>query len=399
MIPSIRQNFNANFTEEKYQNYLSYIKNSFPNALDFKIAETPIFIDQKFTSQLLELGDYVNGEILGNQFKVNTQPALNRQPNIPNESAYPGCIVMDFAIANNSKNELVPKLIELQGFPSLFAFELLQEEALSENYELPKNYSPFLNGYDKKKYIAHLKKMIGGSNGEHTVLLELHPQQQKTRIDFYCTEKYLNIPVVCISELAQKGNQLFYTRNGISIKIDRIYNRVIMDELDKQPAVIQEKGKLLLNELAISWVTHPHHFFRISKFLMPFLKHPLVPTTQFVDQLATTPKNLEDYILKPLFSFAGQGVNIDIQPGDFEKLENPGHWILQEKVHYAECIKTPTGQAKAEIRLFYFWDETQQKYIATMNLARLSKGKMIGVDYNKTATWVGGSLAYFENQN
>ena len=131
---------------------------------------------------------------------------------------------------------------------------------------------------------------------------------------------------------------------------------------------------------------------------MPFLKHPLVPTTQFVDQLATIPKNLEDYILKPLFSFAGQGVIIDIQPGDFEKLENPAHWILQEKVHYAECIKTPTGQAKAEIRLFYFWDETQQKYIATMNLARLSKGKMIGVDYNKTATWVGGSLAYFETK-
>ena len=399
MIPSIRQNFNANFTEEKYQNYLSYIKNSFPNALDFKIAETPIFIDQKFTAQLLELGDYVNGEILGNQFKVNTQPSLDRQPNIPNEPAYPGCIVMDFAIANNSKNELVPKLIELQGFPSLFAFELLQEEALSKNYELPKNYSPFLNGYDKKKYIAHLKKIISGSKGEHTVLLEIQPQQQKTRIDFYCTEKYLNIPVVCISELAQKGNQLFYTRNGISIKIDRIYNRVIMDELDKQSAAIQEKGKLLLNELAISWVTHPHHFFRISKFLMPFLKHPLVPSTQFVDQLATFPKNLEDYILKPLFSFAGQGVIIDIQPGDFEKLENPAHWILQEKVHYAECIKTPTGQAKAELRLFYFWDENQQKYIATMNLARLSKGKMIGVDYNKTATWVGGSLAYFENQN
>ena len=396
MIPSLRQNFNAAFTEEKYQNYLSSISNSYPNALDFKIAETPIFIDQKFTSQLLELGDYVNGEILSSQFKVNTQPSLAKQPNIPNEPAFPACIVMDFAIANNAKNELVPKLIELQGFPSLFAFELLQEEALSANYELPENYSPFLNGYNKEKYIALLKQIICGSKGEHTVLLELHPHQQKTRIDFYCTEKYLNIPIVCISELEQKGNQLFYTRNGISIKIDRIYNRVIMDELDKQPAAIQEKGKILLNDLAISWVTHPNHFFRISKFLMPFLKHPLVPTTLFVHQLAAIPENVQDYILKPLFSFAGQGVIIDIQPGDFEKLSHPEQWILQEKVHYAECIETPTGPAKAEIRLFYFWDQTKQKYIATMNLARLSKGKMIGVDYNKTATWVGGSLAYFE---
>ena len=396
MIPSLRQNFNAAFTEEKYQNYLSSISNSYPNALDFKIAETPIFIDQKFTSQLLELGDYVNGEILSSQFKVNTQPSLAKQPNIPNEPAFPACIVMDFAIANNAKNELVPKLIELQGFPSLFAFELLQEEALSANYELPENYSPFLNGYNKEKYIALLKQIICGSKGEHTVLLELHPHQQKTRIDFYCTEKYLNIPIVCITELEQKGNQLFYTRNGISIQIDRIYNRVIMDELDKQPAAIQEKGKILLNDLAISWVTHPNHFFRISKFLMPFLKHTLVPTTLFVHQLAAIPENVQDYILKPLFSFAGQGVIIDIQPGDFEKLSHPEQWILQEKVHYAECIETPTGPAKAEIRLFYFWDQTKQKYIATMNLARLSKGKMIGVDYNKTAAWVGGSLAYFK---
>ncbi len=396
MIPSLRQKFNAAYTEEKYKNYISYISNSYPNALDFKIAETPIFINKKFTAQLLELGDYVNGEILSSQFNVNTQPSLAKQPNIPNEPPYPACIVMDFAIANNSKNELVPKLIELQGFPSLFAFELLQEEALSENYELPKNYSPFLNGYHKEKYIAHLKQMIGGFKGEHTVLLELHPDQQKTRIDFYCTEKYLNIPIVCITELEQKGKHLFYTRNGLSIKIDRIYNRVIFDELDKQPAAIQEKGKILLNDLAISWVTHPNHFFRISKFLMPFLKHPNIPTTQFVHQLKRIPENLQDYILKPLFSFAGQGVIIDIQPGDFEKIKNSEHWILQEKVYYEECIETPTGPAKAEIRLFYFWDEIKKQYIATMNLARLSKGKMIGVDYNKTATWVGGSLAYFE---
>jgi hypothetical protein len=396
MIPTLRQNFNDAFTEEKYQNYLSSISNSYPNALDFKIAETPIFIDQKFTSLLLELGDYVNGEILSNPFKANTQPSLEQQANIPNEPAFPACIVMDYAIANNSKDELVPKLIELQGFPSLFAFELLQEEALSANYELPENYSPFLNGYNKEKYIGHLKQIICGSKGEHTVLLELYPHQQKTRIDFYCTEKLLKIPIVCITELEQKGNQLFYTRNGISIQIDRIYNRVIMDELDKQPAAIQEKGKILLNDLAISWVTHPNHFFRISKFLMPFLKHPLVPTTLFVHQLAAIPENLQDYILKPLFSFAGQGVIIDIQPGDIEKLKGSAHWILQEKVHYAECIETPTGPAKAEIRLFYFWDQAKQKYIATMNLARLSKGKMIGVDFNKTATWVGGSLAYFE---
>ncbi len=398
MIASFRENFNAAFTEENYQKYLSYIANSYPNALDFRIAETPIFIDAAFTAAMLELGNYVNEQILAADFKKNTQASLAGQPITPNETENPDCIVMDFAIALDEKNNLVPKLIELQGFPSLFAFELLQDEALKNTFSLPENYSSFLNGYNKEKYLAHLKQVIVGTKGEHTVLLELYPHQQKTRIDFYCTEKYLGIPIVCITELIQKERELFYIKNGAPIKIDRIYNRIVMDELNRQPKAIQAMGKILQSDLDISWVTHPHHFFRISKFLLPFLNHPLIPKTQFVHALKSIPKNLEDYILKPLFSFAGQGVIIDIQAGDIESLTPPEQWILQEKVKYAECIKTPSGPAKAEIRLFYFWDISKQAYIATLNLARLSKGKMIGVDYNKNKQWVGGSLAYFETK-
>jgi hypothetical protein len=65
-------------------------------------------------------------------------------------------------------------------------------------------------------------------------------------------------------------------------------------------------------------------------------------------------------------------------------------------VHYAPVIETPSGPSKAEIRLFYFWDKTLQQYIATNNLTRISKGAMIGVSYNDTATWIGGSISYFE---
>ena len=400
MIHFIRSLFNEAFTDALYTKYLSEINKPFPNSLDFRVAETPIFIDQKFTAQLLELGNYVNEVIMGEEFKLITQPALVDQLVIPNEPDFPACIVMDFAVAKNDENEIVPALIELQGFPSLFAFELLQDEAIKNTYDIPHGFTPYLNSYTKDKYITHLERVIKGNpvtnQKKHTVLLEILPHQQKTRIDFYCTNEYLNIPIVCITEIFNKGNKLFYKRDGIQFQIDRIYNRIVMDELKKQTKSIQEKGNIFQTELAIEWVTHPNHFFRISKFLMPYLTHPYIPKTQFVHQLTSIPTNLDEYILKPLFSFAGQGVIIDIQKGDIEKITNPEKWILQEKVHYSECIETPTGPAKAEIRLFYFWDETQHKYVATMNLARLSKGKMIGVDYNKTATWVGGSLAYFE---
>lgn len=329
---------------------------------------------------------------------------------------------MDFAIAQNEHNAIVPALIELQGFPSLFAYEILQDECIRKTYTIPEGYSPYLNGYNKQKYMHHLESILKGDtlidtnenldtnnrnvsdstkdtlkhSNKHTVLLEILPHQQKTRIDFYCTEKYFNIPIVCITEIFVEENQLFYERAGKKIKIDRIYNRIVLDELKHQTKEIQEKGALLHNKLDVEWVTHPHHFFRISKFLLPFLNHPYIPKTQFVDQLTSIPTALDKYILKPLFSFAGQGVIIDISADDISNIKDPSSWILQEKVEYANCIETPTGQAKAELRLFYFWDESKQQFIATMNLTRLSKGKMIGVNYNKTATWVGGSLAYFE---
>ncbi len=407
MIASIRQKFNAAFTEQAHQNYLAALNTAFPGALDFTVAETPIFIDKDFTEKMLATGDYVNQVIQSGQFNSITEPSLKNIPVFPNETALPKCIVMDFAIAINEQNELVPALIELQGFPSLFAYEILQDECIHKTYTTPEGYSPYLNGYNKEKYLAHLETILKGdtfndplkNSNKHTVLLEILPHQQKTRIDFYCTEKYLNIPTVCITELFIEEHHLYYERAGNKIKIDRIYNRIVLDELKNQTKEIQEKGALLQTNLAIEWVTHPHHFFRISKFLLPFLKHLYIPKTQFVDQLTEAPTTLEKYILKPLFSFAGQGVIIDISAADIENIKDPSGWILQEKVNYANCIETPTGPAKAELRLFYFWDEGKQEYIATMNLARLSKGKMIGVNYNKTATWVGGSLAYFETTN
>ena len=408
MIASIRQKFNADFTEQAHHNYLAALNKPFLGALDFSIAETPIFIDKDFTEKVLATGDYVSQVIQSDRFNSITEPSLKNIPHFPNETALPQCIVMDFAIATNEQNELVPALIELQGFPSLFAYEILQDECIRKTYTIPEGYSPYLNSYTKEKYLAHLETILKGdtlidtnkhnatSSNKHTVLLEILPHQQKTRIDFYCTEKYFNIPIVCITEIFTEENHLFYERTGKKIKIDRIYNRIVLDELKNQTKEIQEKGALLQNNLEVEWVTHPNHFFRISKFLLPFLKHTYIPKTQFVDQLTETPTALDKYILKPLFSFAGQGVIIDISAGDIENIEDPSAWILQEKVEYANCIETPTGPAKAELRLYYFWDEGKKEYIATINLARLSKGKMIGVNYNKNKKWVGGSLAYFE---
>jgi len=396
MIPNLRKSFNRSFTQVKYENYLAFMENAIPDSIQFRIAETPIFVDVNFTRKLLAAGDAICTQLLDPLFKGLTENAIPKNAITPNEANHPNCIVMDFAIAIDKHNNIVPKLIELQGFPSLFGFEVLQDDALRAVFDIPENFSCYLNGYTRADYINHLALMIKGTQNKHTVLLEILPHQQKTKVDFYFTDKLIGLPIVCITELVLEGHSLFYSRDGKKQKIDRIYNRVVMDELEKQSLEIQAKGALIKLANDVEWVTHPHHFFRISKYSIPFLKHESVPYTQFLNKASKLPDNLTDYVIKPLFSFAGQGVIIDIQTDDIAAIKDPENWIIQEKVLYAPIIETPTGNAKAEIRLFYFWDAAKGKYIATNNLTRLSKGKMIGVNYNQTATWVGGSLAYFE---
>ncbi|HKB44163.1 MAG TPA: hypothetical protein VKC90_07230, partial [Chitinophagaceae bacterium] len=173
-------------------------------------------------------------------------------------------------------------------------------------------------------------------------------------------------------------------------------NRIIFDDLQHQTPEVQEKGKILFEELNVEWAPHPNWFYRISKYTLPLIRHPYVPQTFFLNEIKQIPTDLENYVLKPLFSFAGQGVVIDVKQQDIDNVKDPENWILQRKVKYAEVIKTPDAPAKAEIRVFYFWKDGTARPVATNNLARLSKGKMIGVRYNKDKEWVGGSFCLFE---
>jgi hypothetical protein len=242
--------------------------------------------------------------------------------------------------------------------------------------------------------------MVLGNKGQHTILLEIKPYEQKTRHDLFLTEAWLNIPIVCLSEIYLKGNMLFYKKNDIEFKIERIYNRVVYDELMQQaPNMIQQ---FQLFEIAenIEWVNHPHHFFRISKYLLPLLNHPAIPEAYLLSECkknhAFTTLDLGTFICKPLFSYGGHGVILDPSMESLNAINEPENWVLQKKVHYASVIETPSGPSKAEIRLFYFWNQQLNRYEATNNLTRISKGTMIGVSYNDTATWIGGSISYFE---
>ena len=399
MIPSLRKQFNESFTYEKYQAFLKDLDQHYPGAIEFRVAETPIFVPHSFTNKMLEACEAIVDVIMKDDFKHLTRNAIPKQLKVPHENEHCEFIAFDFGICINDTGEYEPQLIEMQGFPSLFAYEILIEDVASRHFDLPTNFSGYLGSMNKESYIRELKEIIIGKHSpEEVILLEILPHQQKTRIDFYCTQEYIGIAPVCLTELEKEGKKLYYNKNGKRIQIKRIYNRVIFDDLFHQPKAVQEKGKILFEDLDVEWVPHPSWFYRISKFTLPLIRHRYIPETFYLNELREIPADLENFVLKPLFSFAGQGVVIDVTKEDIKKVKDPENWILQRKVKYAEVIPTPDQPAKAEIRIFYFWKNASQRPVPANNLARLSKGKMIGVRYNKDKEWVGGSFCLFERE-
>jgi len=395
MIKELRKKFNDNFTKEKYEAYMAELENLHPGALDFRNAETPVFVPRDFTDKMLNACEDIIDVIVDPKFISLTDRGIPANIKVPNENNHTEFLVFDFGICENEKGELEPQLIEMQGFPTLYAFQAFHTALTAAYAELPDNFSAYLNGYNKETYVQLLKDIIVGDlDPAHVVLLEIFPEMQKTRIDFYCTEQLLGIKTVCLTKIFAEGNSLFYENNGVKTPIKRIYNRLIFDDLQKQ----EDLGDIvdLTKPYDVEWAPHPNWFYRISKFTLPFIENPYVPQTYFLNELKQIPADLENYVLKPLFSFAGMGVVIDVTKEDIDAVKDPENWILQKKVKYAGVIETPDEPAKAEIRLFYFWKKEWDRPKAVHNLARLSKGKMIGTRYNKNKEWVGGNVAFFE---
>ena len=397
MVPALRNAFIKDFTKEKYDAFLKHLNSVHPGQIDFRVAETPVFVPADFKNKMLAACESIVDLIIDPRFKELTENAIPEALRVPGENGHTHFIAFDFGICINEQGDYEPQLVEMQGFPSLFAFEILLPEISNIYFPVPDTYSSYLGGFDKTSYIRLFKEIVlGNHQPENVILLEIFPEKQKTRIDFACTKEYIGINIVCLTRLIKEGTKLYYINDGKKIQIKRIFNRVISDDLQQQSKEVQEQGKKLNEELDVEWVPHPNWFYRISKYTLPLINHPYVPKTFFLDEIKQMPNDLENYVLKPLFSFAGQGVVIDLTAQDIDNVKDPENWILQRKVKYADVIRTPGDPAKAEIRIFYFWKDGQSRPVPTQNLARLSKGKMIGVRYNKDKDWVGGSFCWFE---
>lgn len=393
MIQSLRTKFNAEFTVEKYQKLFDFFREKYNYIPTFRICETPVYFTPQFKNHVEEAIERIIDVIIAPNFLELSAAAIPAECNVPNENAHPDFLVIDFGVCEEN-GELVPKLIELQGFPSLYFFQLDLLQAYQSVFNLPEK-SALFNVTSTENYLLQLHKLIvADAREEETIMLEIEPEKQNTYIDFLATQHYIGTPIVCVTKLFEEGEALFYLDEvGKKIRVKRIYNRVIFDELAKRNDLkLQFDFKKPYN---VHWVGHPNWFFRISKYTMPFLKNRFVPKTFFLNTVDISTLNLENYVLKPLFSFSGQGVKIDVTPSDIAAINDTENYILQEKVTYAEVLQTPSGTAKVELRMLLSWEKDAVRPKIINNLVRVSKGKMIGVRYNKDKDWVGGSVGLF----
>ncbi|MBC8112304.1 MAG: hypothetical protein H7Y04_14715 [Verrucomicrobia bacterium] len=396
MIKAVRLHYNNSFSEEKYLHFLQDLDQTAGHQIQFRVAETPVFIPDDLKHKILQACETIIEVICKPDFKDITAKAVPAHQFVPNEDAHTQLLAIDFAVCKDEAGNLVPQLIELQGFPSLYCFQHFLATMYRKHFAIPENFTHLFNQLDENGYFDLLSKVIlDGHEPENVILLEIEPHKQKTNIDFYLTQQYLGIAPVCISEITKEGKNLFYLKNGIKTPIHRIYNRIIFDELEKRTDL--KLGFNLTDEINATWAGHPNWFFRISKFTLPFIKSEFVPETHFLHQLPELPIDLENYVLKPLYSFAGAGVKINIQRSDIEQLTDKENYILQRKVAYEPVIQaTDGGLVKTELRMLFAWHQDDEKPTLLTNLARLSRGIMIGVDFNKDKTWVGGSVGFFE---
>jgi hypothetical protein len=395
MIPALRQQFNAAFSPARYQQMLAAIDRDFPGQLDFRVAETPIFVPAGLRDKLLAAGEDIIDVLTAPDFKQRTEAAIPPAQRVPHENAHTSLLALDFAVCRDEAGELIPQLIELQGFASLYAFQIYLADVFRQHYSLDDSVTALFNVPDEAAYHTAMQKLLLDDVApEHVILLELFPTKQKTRIDFVLSERLWNINTVCITKVRRQGRKLYYQKDDALIEIKRIYNRVIFDELARHPDLKLEFH--LTEEVEVEWVGHPNWFFRISKFTLPLLHSSYVPPSYYLNELETYPADLENYVLKPLFSFAGSGVKLHVTAADLDGIPDRHNYLLQRKVAYEPVVQSPDGLVKCEIRLLYAWPTDAPRPILLTSLGRLSRGEMIGVDFNKNKDWVGGTACFFE---
>jgi hypothetical protein len=408
MLQPFRDDFNARFTSRGYASLLEALDRETRSKVEFRVSETPCFLPKSLLDEMAAIGGVLTDQLVGDPAYMRASDAsIPERYRVLHENVHPNFMTVDFGLVEGEdakgRAALVPKLVEMQAFPSVFGYQDVLSRQYVESYGLSRELDWYLGGHNPESYWDLMRKVIVGDHApENVVLAEVEPESQKTRPDFRVHEDRLGIATVDIAKLRKEGRRLFYELKDRWVPIERIYNRAIVDEMERKGVQL---GFDYRDDLEVEWAGHPNWYFRISKFSLPYLDHPCVPAAVFLDEwmagrgVERLPADRERVLLKPLYSFAGKG--IEFAPTDVELAAIPNgerrNYLLQERVGFKPVIATPHGMTQAEIRILYLWPDGGAME-PVISLARMGRGRMMGVDHNRNLEWVGGSSALYPTE-
>ena len=401
MVESLRRDFNARYTDEGYQRLLRAVDSGIRTPVGFRIAETPVFLSEDLLGRMAETGKQLTRQLLENsEYLRASTAAIPERYRLPEAGDVkpPHFMTVDFGFVRGANGKLDICLVEMQAFPSIFGFQDVLAASHLEAYDLDARLQWHLGGLDRQSYWQVLNDVIvAGHDPAEVVLLEVTPELQKTRADFQVYDDRLGVRTVDITKVRQTGRRLEYERDGRWVPIRRIFNRAIADEMEREG--IRPRFDMLA-DLHVAWAGHPNWYFRASKFSLPYLQHAAVPRAVFLDawmeDRSRLPLELNDVLLKPLFSFAGKGIQFAPTLNDLRAIppQQRSSYLLQERVRFEPVIVTPHGPTQAEVRVMFVWPDGGEMQ-PVISMVRLGRGLMMGVDHNRDQAWVGASAAFY----
>jgi hypothetical protein len=406
VIDSLRRDFNQRFRPAAYRKMLHSLDACVRAHVDFRVAETPCFFSKALLDEMAVIGAELTHRLVGNQSYLKASCAMiPAQYCAADETPHPHFMTADFGLVREADGKLTPKLVEMQAFPSVFAYQFVLNEVYRSAFELDGSLGYLLGGHTESSFWKLMERVIlRGHHPEHVVLTEVEPRKQKTLPDFLVTAERLGIEIVDIAELVPdvrpgKPMRLCYRKGSKLVPVKRIYNRAIVDELMRKQIELPFDYR---ESFDVEWAGHPNWYFHISKFSIPYLDHPAVPAAVFLDDWLAgkgrnrLPADREQWILKPLFSFAGKGIEFAPSNEALEAIPKPQRheYLLQQRVRFEPVIDTPHGLTQPEVRILYLWPDGGAME-PVLSLVRLGRGKMMGVDHNRDQEWVGGSAAFY----
>ena len=392
MVPALRTAFNAQWTPERHARLLAALGTKAGVPLQFTVSETPCFFPQALIDRMAGVGVELVASFLANaEARADAEALIPARYQGPGQEARPTCVQVDFGVVRNAAGAFEPRLVELQAFPSLYAFQHTLGETFREVYDLPATLAQHLDGLAPPAYLALMRDvLVGPHDPAEVVLMELSPETQKTRPDFTLTERLWQVPTVDPKDVVVRRRELRRRVDGREVPIRRVYNRIIPDELERTGHAMPFDYR---DDLDVEWIGHPAWYFRLSKSAIPWLAHAAVPRTWRLDALTALPLPSDQLVLKPLFSFAGGGIVFDPTSAHLEAIPAAERhlYLLQERVSFSPAIETPHGPTQAEVRIMYVWTDRLR---AVLPLVRMGRGRMMGVAHNKGLAWVGASAGF-----